>query len=353
MVNTKKYCEIASFIFIIAAILFVLEFKLIGATISGFLVYSICQTISNKLDEKFKLGTIARTISVALLILVVSLGVWGLIIGILHFIKGTGNDGVSLIVLNVADVLDKMRQSLPVFISSHIPPSVDALKIQAVEYLKQNSHQLSTIGVDTLHQLARILIGIVAGAMLSFATFYKSSEYRPLSSALIQRLATLRSSFDKVVSAQVKISLVNTALTAIYLVGIMPLFGIHIPFAKSLILITFVAGMIPVAGNVISNCIMVILSLGVSFKIGVISLVFLVVIHKLEYFLNANIIGNKIKAVAWELILAMLLMEVAFGIAGVIAAPILYAYMKTELLNKKLVGLKTPLEKERETQTET
>ena len=85
---------------------------------------------------------------------------------------------------------------------------------------------------------------------------------------------------------------------------------------------------------------MVILSLGVSFHVGVISLVFLIVIHKLEYFLNANIIGQKINSVAWELILAMLIMEVIFGISGVIAAPILYAYIKSELINQNLVGLK-------------
>lgn len=340
MDNTKKYCNIASFLIMAFAIIIVLEFKLVGATITGFLVYSISQTISNKLDSRFQLGKIARTIAIALLILIVSIAVWGLIISILHFFKGSSSDGVSLIVLSVADILDKMRQSLPLFISSHIPTSVDALKMQTVDYLKENSHQLSTFGVDTLHHLARLLIGLVAGAMLSFANFSTADKYKPFSASLISRFSTLRNSFDKVVLAQVKISLINTILTGIYLLGILPLFGIHIPFSKSILVITFVAGMIPVLGNVISNCIMVILSLGVSFHVGVISLVFLIVIHKLEYFLNANIIGQKINSVAWELILAMLIMEVIFGISGVIAAPILYAYIKSELINQNLVGLK-------------
>jgi predicted PurR-regulated permease PerM len=55
------------------------------------------------------------------------------------------------------------------------------------------------------------------------------------------------------------------------------------------------------------------------------------VIHKLEYFLNARIVGSQIQAKAWELLLAMLVMEAAFGIAGVAAAPIYYAYLKDEL----------------------
>jgi len=35
----------------------------------------------------------------------------------------------------------------------------------------------------------------------------------------------------------------------------------------------------------------------------------LVVIHKLEYFLNAHMIGAQVHARAWELLLAMLVME--------------------------------------------
>ena len=34
---------------------------------------------------------------------------------------------------------------------------------------------------------------------------------------------------------------------------------------------------------------------------------------------------------SWELLLAMLAMEAAFGIGGVVAAPIYYAYVKREL----------------------
>ncbi|MEO8747655.1 MAG: hypothetical protein ABI379_08380, partial [Rhodanobacter sp.] len=61
------------------------------------------------------------------------------------------------------------------------------------------------------------------------------------------------------------------------------------------------------------------------------ALVFLVLIHKLEYFLNARIVGTQIRARAWELLLAMLLMEAAFGLPGLVAAPIYYAYLKREL----------------------
>jgi predicted PurR-regulated permease PerM len=97
------------------------------------------------------------------------------------------------------------------------------------------------------------------------------------------------------------------------------------------------AGLIPVVGNLISNTVIVIVSLSASFIAAVGSLLFLVLIHKLEYFVNARIIGTQIRARAWELLLAMLVMEAAFGIAGVIAAPIFYAYLKDELTARRLI----------------
>jgi predicted PurR-regulated permease PerM len=38
-----------------------------------------------------------------------------------------------------------------------------------------------------------------------------------------------------------------------------------------------------------------------------------------------------------ELPIAMLVMEAAFGVAGVIAAPIIYAYIKKELSDRELI----------------
>ena len=57
----------------------------------------------------------------------------------------------------------------------------------------------------------------------------------------------------------------------------------------------------------------------------------LAIVLFLVVFRQARIVGARISAQAWELLLAMLLMEAAFGLAGVIAAPIVYAYVKDEL----------------------
>ena len=103
-----------------------------------------------------------------------------------------------------------------------------------------------------------------------------------------------------------------------------------------MILATFVVGLVPIVGNLITNTIIVVISLNHSVRVAICSLIFLVVIHKLEYFVNARLVAGQIKARAWELLIAMLMMESLFGIPGLVVAPIIYAYVKGEL---KIHGL--------------
>jgi predicted PurR-regulated permease PerM len=162
-------------------------------------------------------------------------------------------------------------------------------------------------------------------------------HFKPLAAALHKRVVNLHQAFKQIVFAQVQISAINAILTGIFLMIILPIAGIHLPFIKTLILLTFVAGLLPVIGNLISNTAIVVISLSHSISTAGLSLIFLVTVHKLEYFLNAKIVGTKINARAWELLSAMLLMESLFGVAGVIAAPVFYAYVKSELTQAELV----------------
>ena len=153
----------------------------------------------------------------------------------------------------------------------------------------------------------------------------------PLVRELESRIAALAHAFRSVVFAQLKISAINTVLTSIYVLAVLPLMGVDLPFKKTIVVLTFLAGLLPVLGNLVSNTVIVVVSLSHSFYVATVSLIFLIAVHKLEYFLNARIVGHEIKAAAWELLVAMLVMEAAFGLPGLIAAPIFYAYLKTEL----------------------
>ena len=185
--------------------------------------------------------------------------------------------------------------------------------------------------------LVHILIGMVIGALVSLREAGTAESYRPLARALAERVARLGQAFRRMVFAQARIAALNTLFTGIYLALVLPLFGVDLPLIKTMIAITFVAGLLPVVGNLISNTVIVVVSLSHSLDAVAGSLAFLIAVHKFEYFLNARIVGAQIRASAWELLLAMLVMEAAFGIAGVVAAPIYYAYLKGELADRGLI----------------
>jgi len=159
----------------------------------------------------------------------------------------------------------------------------------------------------------------------------------PLAIALTERAGRFAGAFRNVALSQLWISLLNTSFTAIYLVIGLHLFDVHLPLTKTMIAITFIVGLLPIIGNLTSNTIVVIVSLAHSPAVAVASLVFLIVIHKLEYFLGARIVGSRIKSQIWELLIAMMVMEALFGVPGLVAAPIYYAYLKCELLAAKLI----------------
>jgi predicted PurR-regulated permease PerM len=220
---------------------------------------------------------------------------------------------------------------------AYVPEDVEVLRETTAVWLRQHAGALPHAGAAVGRTSAHILIGLGIGALVALYHAQPPETLGPLALALQERASRPGEAFRRVVFAQVRISAVNTILTALYLIVALPIMGVHLPLAKTMIAVTFVVGLLPVVGNLLSNTVIVILSLSVSLGVAVASLAFLVVIHKCEYFLNAHLVGTQVQAHAWELLLAMLVMEAAFGIPGLIAAPIYYAYLKDELVSRKLV----------------
>lgn len=75
-----------------------------------------------------------------------------------------------------------------------------------------------------------------------------------------------------------------------------------------------------------------VLALTVSLKLAIGALVFLVVIHKLEYFLNNKIIGERIRNPVWLTLIALVIGERLMGIPGLIPAPVVLNYLRVEML---------------------
>jgi predicted PurR-regulated permease PerM len=326
--------EIASYLAALLSLWLVLQLKLLGALLAGLLVYQVVHSLSPLLEKRLS-GPRARMIGVALLSIVIVGALAGAVVGIIaHFEHDVPN--LQRMLVRMMSFVDQARGHVPDWAAGYLPVDTDDLKIAATKWLQAHIAQLQEGGMDAARAVTHIVIGLVLGAIVVISA-NRQSHRLPLAAALATRVARFADAFRRIVFAQVKISAINAALTAVYLLAALPLFHSRLPLSKTMVLIAFVVGLLPVIGNLVSNAVIILVSLSVGLPVAIASLVFLIVIHKFEYFLNAQIIGNEIEARAWELLVAMLVMEAAFGLFGLLAAPIYYAYIKRELLMLRVI----------------
>lgn len=314
----------------------VIALHLLPALLAGLLVFELVNVLTPWLRLRALGRDGPRLLAVTLIATVVVAGLVAAGLGLVALLRNSG-DGLSLLMQKMAQIIEDARAQLPAELVARVPEDADTLQRTLVEWLRSNSGSLQLAGRDLGRTLVHVLMGMIIGALLSLQKATRHADRRPLSERITRLAERLASAFRRVVFAQFWISSINTFFTWLYLGVALPLFGIDLPLVKSLVTITFVVGLLPIVGNLISNTAILIVSLSQGLPVAVASLVYLVVIHKLEYFLNAHIIGSKINARAWELLIAMLVMEAAFGIPGLVAAPIFYAYFKQELHDKGLV----------------
>lgn len=327
--------DIAALILVGILMLLVLSFHLLPALLAGLLVYELIHILTPHIEQKFP-GARAKIIAIALLTIIV-VGLLTLAgAGLVAFLRSDAGS-VTELLARMAQIIEDSRKVLPIWLLEHLPPDAITFQVKATTWLREHADDLQVVGKEAGRITVHILIGMIVGAMIALRDALNDDIYKPFARALVQRAHLFGRAFRQVVFAQVRIAAINAFFTGIYLAVVLPLLGVHLPLVKTMIAITFVVGLIPVAGNLISNTIIVIVSLSHSLSVAIGSLAYLVVIHKLEYFLNARIVGGQIRAQAWELLITMLLMEAMFGIAGIVAAPIYYAYVKSELREQQLV----------------
>ena len=324
-----------SLVVMLGGLLLLLPLHLLGCFIAGFVVYELVNALTPHF-QKIISGDRARWLVVALISTAVVSGLIAAVTGILSFLM---QDVQNSAVFNarVASLLEDAQSRLSPVMSHYLPTNIEELQRQFLKWLREHIVMLQNIGKNAAHTFITMLIGMVLGAIVSLQRDVSPQPYPPLKAELLQRVQLLASAFRNIVFAQFKISLINTVLSAGFLFGVLPLFGIHLPLAKTLVVVTFVCGLIPVIGNLLSNTLIFIVGLSLSLWVALLVLSYLIIIHKVEYFLNARIVGTRINARSWEILLAMLVFESAFGLPGVIAAPIYYAYLKNELRHAALI----------------
>ena len=269
-------------------------------------------------------------------------------------LRGNKAVGILLFLLLVAAVgygfgyfFDQALHALPKIAENAIPAIVKFAKQHNLELPFTDLESLKALALDTVveevhyvgkrasvvgKQAALFVIGLVVAICLFLNSRLDLEEgphrrdnlYSLICEEIENRFRSFYHSFARVMGAQMTISSINTILTAIFTVWI------RLPYAGLVIAATFLCGLLPIIGNLISNAIIVCIAFTLSPQMGIAALVFLVVLHKLEYFLNSKIIGGKIRNPMWLTLLALIVAERIMGIPGIILAPVILDYLKTE-----------------------
>jgi predicted PurR-regulated permease PerM len=334
-VNSRERVATAAYLLAALSLWLILKLQLLPAVCAGLLSYVLINAVAQSLQRRLPGIRAHRFVVVLLAVVVVSVLTLVIAAVVPPLSHEIGNP--TLLFERITPLVERARAQLPASLAESFPDNAEELRDALIDWSKVHASQLQIAGRQAARLVGQLLIGVVLGAILALYTSRERTAGGPLTVAINGRCANFAIAFRDVVFAQTKISAINTLLTGIFLCIALPIFGVHLPLTKTLLIATFVLGMLPVIGNLISNTLIVVVALSISLWVAVAVLVFLIGIHKLEYFLNARIVGTRIQAQAWELLIAMLLMETLFGIAGLVAAPIYYAYLKRELTAAGLI----------------
>jgi predicted PurR-regulated permease PerM len=209
---------------------------------------------------------------------------------------------------------------------------VETLKASIADMIKDEFLFVGNFARTATAQIVFILIGIVVAVSLFLNPKMEKYSDKPKGSNLFTavtdeiriRFQLFYQSFEIVMGAQIVISLINTFLTAVFVLAV------SLKHGTVVIGLTFLCGLLPIVGNLISNSIIVGIAFTISPRVAIAALVFLVALHKFEYFLNSKIIGDRIKNPVWLTLLALIIGERFMGIPGMILAPVMLNYIKVE-----------------------
>ena len=335
MTDSTKIYIFTQTVFLLA-LLGTLAMGLFPALLGGLIIYVIVEFGTRLLERVGVIPDTGKIILLAFISLIIIALFVGLGVRSASYLS-EGPESFVVLLQKMADIVDAARDYLPGWIVTYLPTNVHEWQQITAQWLRDNAGHFSVYGKDLGVLLVHIVIGMIMGGMIAIRPAFEKDDGGILSDAFRERIGFFSTAFRRIVFSQVRISALNTLLTGIFLLIALPILGVYLPLAKTMVVITFILGLLPIVGNLMSNTIIFMIGLSVSPLTAVGALAYLIVIHKLEYFFNAHIIGTQIKARAWEILLSMVVMEALFGIAGVIAAPIYYAYLKDELSARRLI----------------
>lgn len=221
--------------------------------------------------------------------------------------------------------------------------NVGGVRTLATDWVTLRVGEVAGFAKIATKEFVLILISLVVSISIYFDKRYdlntgnykvKDNLYTVLVGEIVQRFSNLYQSFSTVMGAQIIISLINTLFTGLFV------FIVGLPYFSLIVALTFLCGLLPIIGNIISNTIIFAVAVKVSVQDAIFALIFLIVLHKIEYFLNSKIVGGRIKNPMWLTLLSLIVGEQLMGIPGMILAPAVLHFLKIEGSQYAVQGVK-------------
>jgi predicted PurR-regulated permease PerM len=306
----------------ISYIFFAVTIILVGSLhlATPFLTVLFCYFVIRKLHV-----TRSKIVALLLFLFVITLSFYAFVVFVRHAIKG------------LPEIADKSIPRVLAFAQQHeieLPfDDVDSLKSLVMEKVRHQVGYLGNFAKLATKEFAFLLIGIVVACSLFFNPTMdlgrgghrlRNNLYSLTCDQIVLRFHSFYRSFETVMGAQIIIAIINTAFTAVFTLAV------QLPYAPLVIGVTFLCGLLPIIGNIISNSVITGIAFTISPQLAISALIFLIVLHKFEYFLNSKIIGERIENPVWLTLLGLILAERLMGVPGIILAPVILHFIKVE-----------------------
>ena len=252
---------------------------------------------------------------------------------------------VCVIFSSFAYFLREVFETLPQIASKSIPTVVQYANNHGIDLPFDDKESLKDVVLNALGE-AKGVVGnfakiatkefviLVVGVVIAIGIFLNrqpevvmneaATLYSQNYALILSRFRSFYQCFETVMGAQMIISAINTAATSAFVLAF------QLPYAGVVIPLTFICGLLPIVGNLLSNTLIVGIAFTLTPQMAVWAMIFLLCIHKLEYFLNSKIIGSRIRHPMWLTLIALILGESAMGIPGIILAPVFLDFLKVE-----------------------
>ncbi len=329
------------FLLLLAFLTLCLSFHLGATLIGGFISYWLIISTDSILIRSKRFSSLPAKIRPYISLILVTAILTGIFWLLFKSIEVVVRENrFEKMLYSVILILEDSKSWLPKAVWQLIPRDALTLKRVLIDMINNNAQFLASYGKTIVNFLALIIIGMLVGAIFTFSRISKSEP--TTDAGIIKRhITNFALNFKLIIFSQFWVAITNTLASILYLNILLPMFDIHVPYRNVAIIVTFCASLIPILGNLICNTLIAVLSLAVSLKVAILSLVYLIAIHKVEYLVTARVFGGKINCSIWEILVAIIFMESLFGLPGLIIAPVVYSFIKQHLENNGFFGLKS------------